>query len=107
MVGVLLRHNAQRPCPASDIQAPMRRIIEQIIGITHARHPGNLLAGLGVQHQEQGWCAGTDKQAMLGFIECHGEIGLGALEGPGGADSACDAVYDGDVVRGRDIHEDT
>src|SRR5262249_19479417 len=44
MIGILLRHNAERPGTASDVDVPVRRIIEQIIGIAHALHTGNLLA---------------------------------------------------------------
>src|SRR5215471_8910079 len=42
MIGIFLCHNTQQPYTTSDVNAPMRRIIEEIIGIAHARHPGNL-----------------------------------------------------------------
>src|SRR5215470_15305054 len=44
MIGILLRHNAERPGTASDVEAPVWCIIEQIIGIAHTLHTGNLLA---------------------------------------------------------------
>jgi hypothetical protein len=106
MIRILLRHNAERPSTASHVETPVWRIIEQIIGIADARHSGDLLARLGIQHQEQGRCTDADKQAMMGLVQGHGEMGLGALEGPGRADSARVAIHHGDVVRGRDIHED-
>src|SRR5215831_7738967 len=31
MIGILLRHNAERPGTASDVEAPVRRIIEQMV----------------------------------------------------------------------------
>src|SRR5215510_6678791 len=79
MIRILLRHNAEHPGSASDVDAPMRRIIEQIIGIAYTRDTGYLLARLGIQHQEQGRCTDADKQAMMGVVQCHGEIGFGAL----------------------------
>src|SRR5215475_13528245 len=44
MIRILLHHNAEPPSPASDVQAPMRRIIEEIIDIAHGWHTGHLLA---------------------------------------------------------------
>ena len=42
---------------------------------------------------------------MLRFVQRHGEIGLGALERPGGDDGAFVSIHDCDMVRGWDIHE--
>src|SRR5262249_28683121 len=61
MLRILLRHNAEHPGPASDVDTPVRRIIEQIIGIAYTRYTGYLLARLGIQHQEQGRCTDADK----------------------------------------------
>src|SRR5215471_9976611 len=43
---------------------------------------------------------------MLRFVQRHWEIGLGALERPGGDDGAFVSIHDCDMVRGWDIHED-
>src|SRR5262249_41229320 len=44
MIGILLRHNTQKSFTTSDVNAPVQRIIEQIIGIAYTLHPGNLFA---------------------------------------------------------------
>src|SRR5215471_18057115 len=42
---------------------------------------------------------------MMRFVQRHGEIGLGALEWPGGNGGTLVSIHDGDMVCGWDIHE--
>src|SRR5215471_8284058 len=98
MISIFLRHNGECPCTAGNVYAPALRIIEQIIGIPHTLHTGNLFAGLGIENHEYGWFAKADKQPMMGFVQRQRKIRLSALEWPGRHDGAFISIHYRDVM---------
>ena len=106
VIGILLRHNGEKPFTARDVNAPVLGIIEQIIGIAHTLHTGYLFSRLSVNNHEHRRCADANEQSMVGFVQCERKIGCSALEWPGGEHRAFVPINHCDVMRGRNIHED-
>src|SRR5206468_12451592 len=85
-VGGGLFDNINETFATGDVQALACGVVKEVVGVAGNGEVGNGLAGFGVESSEARRFAATDKEAVVRFVQGHGEVGLEFFHRPRGDD---------------------
>lgn len=101
-----LIHDVNEAFATRDVQAFAFRVVKEIVCIARDGQVRDRFAGGSIENHEPGGLAAADKEAVVRFVQGHGEICLELLCEPGGDDRTLFAVNDGYLFRIGDVDED-
>ena len=105
MVGISLLENIKGTLTGENVDTPSSRVVKEIVRIAGDFGGSDFLSAFGIKDEQSRWRPSSDEEAVVGFVERHGEVIFGGCDWPTGDDLATYNVIDFDLLLVRDIDE--